>query len=210
MPKGIKTEDEPLSDMEEDFCREYFVERARQGRGAKYRAAVLAGYSEKTASSSASRLLKRANVQKRLEQLRSEQMTKAGITVEKLLAQYAAWAFADPIAMFTRDGVLLSLDDMPPEARQLIQGFEVKEEVDMSSGEPEIRQLVKVKLVDRKGSLDQLAKWKDIFPAARSSTSSTTTLQTKDASGRVLPIDLKPEIVVNVLPPGFQFPKAQD
>ena len=65
-----------LTDKQEAFCREYVVDyNATQ-------AAIRAGYSTKTANEQASRLLANVNIEKRVEQLKSNILEKVEIRAE--------------------------------------------------------------------------------------------------------------------------------
>ena len=73
------------------FIAEYLVDR--NGR----RAAVVAGYSEKTAASQSSRLLKRVDIAAQIDSARTAHVAKlqieTGITLEKVLRELAVLAF---------------------------------------------------------------------------------------------------------------------
>ncbi len=74
MPK-----DTPLTPQQERFCQEYAVDY--NGTNAAKRA----GYSESTAASQASRLLKNAKVLSRVRAIQKEQLEKTALTKESVL-----------------------------------------------------------------------------------------------------------------------------
>lgn len=73
------------------FVAEYLVDR--NGR----RAAIVAGYSEKTSASQSSRLLKRVDIRQQIDSARTAQVEKlqkdTGITLERVLRELAVMAF---------------------------------------------------------------------------------------------------------------------
>lgn len=180
------------------------------GKGAKTRCAIEAGYSVRSAASQACVLLKRANILKRLEELRDELAVMARITAGRILEQYERFAWADPAGMYDAKGNLLPIDAMQPEIRQLIQSFELEERVDMSSGEPEVYSVRKIKMVGKREALDQLARWRDIFPARKTSLAVNQPGRRPDGTPGSFNVDprVKPIINLTVLPPNFQYPKV--
>lgn len=75
---------------------ERFAQEVAAGKSAT-EAYVVAGYSgtEAAAAVSASRLLKNANVRQRISEIQAEAAKRAGITVEKVIAELAKIGFAD-------------------------------------------------------------------------------------------------------------------
>lgn len=69
-----------LNAMQERFCLEY----AADARSNATRAAIVAGYSEKTAYSQASRLLKSVEVKARVRELRQQALLESGFDKESL------------------------------------------------------------------------------------------------------------------------------
>lgn len=69
-----------LNGKQEAFCREYAA--SLNGK----RSAILAGYSEKTAEQSASRLLRAVKVQARIAELQADRIEHTQITAEQTLA----------------------------------------------------------------------------------------------------------------------------
>lgn len=199
---GSKREDAQsnLTTPQELFCRHLISDLER---GNRVRAALAAKCSPRSASATASKWLKLAKVQRRLGELGSESLVHHRITNERILAEYELIAFADPQAMYDKDGNLLSVPDMPEHMRKIIAGFDVEDRVDMSGGEPELYTVKKVKMADKKGALDSLAKWKELFPTAKKELTHKGT-----GPGGSIPISAEVKAIINVtvLPPGFQFP----
>lgn len=72
-----------LTPQQEKFCREYVLNGGKQKR-----AAISAGYSKKTASAQASRLLTNVNILSRVHAIQIEELKKASITPEFVMLQY--------------------------------------------------------------------------------------------------------------------------
>jgi phage terminase small subunit len=81
--------DEPLKDKQLAFCREYIVDLNQT------QAAIRAGYSEKTAGATASRLLKNVKVQEEINHLKAERAERTGITADQVVRQLEKIAFMD-------------------------------------------------------------------------------------------------------------------
>ena len=81
----------------EKFCGLYAADPEGNGK----RCAIQAGYSEKTAASQASRLLKRADVRARIQELRADMVNELGLTAEhvtlKLYELYSRCTQAVPV-----------------------------------------------------------------------------------------------------------------
>ena len=76
---------DPLTPKQESFCIHYTTIGAETfSHGTK--AAIAAGYSETSAYSQASALLKKPEIRERIKDLHAENMSRNGITVEKVLA----------------------------------------------------------------------------------------------------------------------------
>lgn len=139
------------------FIAEYL--RDSNGR----RAAIAAGYSEKTADSQASRLLKsvkvRAEVDRHQAQIIQKVQHDTGITLERTLREIARGAFYDPRRFFDDKGELRRVTDLDDDTASALAGFEVTEEFQGRGDERELAGYTKkVKLADRKGYLDMLMK----------------------------------------------------
>lgn len=193
------TENTPLKDTEEKFVN-FLLNDFKIG--GKARAAIAAGYAPRSASITASRLLKKANIAARLAFLREESTVHMRITRERILKEYELIAFADPAAMYDERGNLLSVPDMPESMRRIVAGFEVEDRLEGVGENASVYYIKKVKMVDKKGALDSLAKFRDIFPAQKREHSGP--------GGGAMQVDatVKAQINLTVLPPGFSFPAA--
>lgn len=153
------------------FCQEYVVDL----NGKK--AAIRAGYAEGSAHVTASRLLADPKVQARIAELQQALAAKTGITVERVLREYEKLAFSNMHDYITvqDDGLAyLDLSKLTRDQAAAIAHFTVEEE-DVRLYEPDdedeegastrIRapRTVKIKLADKKGALDSIAKHLGMF-----------------------------------------------
>lgn len=113
-------------DKRERFVLEYMIDNEPQ------QAAIRAGYSPKTASEQASRLLHKSEyVMRRLAEERAKQSVRTGITSDRVLREIAKIAFANAgdVIDFSNGSVMKSatMEDMAAlaEVRVKIQGGEV-------------------------------------------------------------------------------------
>ncbi|WP_436417169.1 terminase small subunit [Petrimonas sulfuriphila] len=133
-----------LTARQEKFCYEYVIDlNATQ-------AALRAGYSEKTAYSSGSRLLKNVEIQKFIQTLQADLEKTAGITALKVLKEHKKIAFSD--TSMIREGwmTLKSYKELPKEIKDCIQ--------EVVTRETKYGNEVKIKFYDKQKSLDSISK----------------------------------------------------
>lgn len=133
-----------LTARQEKFCYEYVIDlNATQ-------AALRAGYSEKTAYSSGSRLLKDVEIQKFIQTLQADLEKTAGITALRVLKEHEKIAFSD--TGMIREGwmTLKDYEELPKEIKDCIQ--EVATRVTKYGNE------VKIKFYDKQRSLDSISR----------------------------------------------------
>ena len=165
---------EKLTPKQERFVEEYLVDlNATQ-------AAIRTGYSEKTAAEQASRLLTNVKIQTAIAAGRQRLADKAGISQERVLKEYARLAFLDIRKAFDEDGNLKPIHELDDDTAAAIAGLEVEvrrvagdstEELeDQAHGGSLKRQrgeltarLHKIKLSDKKGALDSIARHLGMF-----------------------------------------------
>jgi phage terminase small subunit len=114
-----------LSPQEQRFVEAYLADPERNGT----KAAVVAGYAERSAHVRASRLLKKAKVAAaiaaREATLSAQLQEKTAITLERLVNEAAFTAFFDPRKLFTAQGDILPVSDWPEEVARGIAHFDV-------------------------------------------------------------------------------------
>lgn len=133
-----------LTARQEKFCYEYVIDlNATQ-------AALRAGYSEKTAYSSGSRLLKNVEIQKFIQTLQADLEKTAGITALKVLKEHKKIAFSD--TSMIREGwmTLKDYEELPKEIKDCIQ--------EVATRETKYGNEIKIKFYDKQKSLDSISK----------------------------------------------------
>lgn len=133
-----------LTAKQEKFCYEYVIDlNATQ-------AALRAGYSEKTAYSSGSRLLKNVEIQKFIQTLQADLEKTAGITALKVLKEHKKIAFSD--TSMIREGwmTLKAYKELPKEIKDCIQ--------EVATRETKYGNEIKIKFYDKQRSLDSISR----------------------------------------------------
>jgi phage terminase small subunit len=164
-----------LTTRQQRFVEEYMVDcNATQ-------AAVRAGYAAKTANREGSRLLSNVDIAAAITAARAAQTGRAEVTADRVLREYARLAFLDIRKAFDEHGNLKPVHELDDDTAAAIAGLEVEEiyehgQADVSQeGQPHggslqrsrgkryAGRLKKVKLSDKKGALDSLAKHLGMF-----------------------------------------------
>lgn len=142
-----------MTPRQERFVEEYLVDlNATQ-------AAIRAGYSAHSAGGNAYALLKRPEVRAAVERGRACLSRNTKVTAERVLQEYAALAFSDlrDVADWGPDGVV-------PKAAGALSVDAAKAVAEVSDSRTKTGSgSVKVKLHDKKGALDALARHLGLF-----------------------------------------------
>lgn len=148
----------PLTPKEERFCEEYVTDL----NGTQ--AAIRAGYSERSAPVTASRLLIKANVVQKVQALMDERSKRTRIDADTILKELLRLATVDITEAFDSMGQLKPLNEIPEDVRRAIAGLEVHELFD---GQGEQRSIIglakKVKFWDKPRALELLGKHLKLF-----------------------------------------------
>lgn len=163
----MSKKDTNLSQKQQVFVREYL----RDGNGA--RAAIAAGYSAKSASVTASRMLRNAKVREKLAQLQARRLEKIDISGEKVLQGIAQLAFFDLRKLFHPDGTMKAITELDDETVMALRGVDLQrtskyrtsgEGDEKTEKEIETRTVVtKVRLADRGENLERLGRHLKLF-----------------------------------------------
>jgi len=145
---------EKLTDKQEQFCQEYLIDFNAT------RAAIRAGYSEKTAKDIACENLAKPYLKERITKLKQERIIRTQITQDRVLQEYASLAYFDIRKLFNDDCSLKKLSELDDETAAAIIGMEIDE---IGLGDTVIGTTKKVKIADKKGSLDSLARHLGMF-----------------------------------------------
>lgn len=123
-------------------------------------AAMRAGYSPASAASQACDLLKNPKVQEAIAEAQGARAERTEVTQDRVLLELARVAFSDPAKAYGADGRLLSVHEMPPEARAALAGMDVEEDVvGGEEGETPLRRVTrKLKSWDKVKALELLCK----------------------------------------------------
>lgn len=123
------------------------------------KSAAAAGYSKKTAPQLGGRLLKNVHIKAAIEKALVKQVERLEISADRVILELARLAFVDISKAYDPNGELLNIHDMPEDVRRAIAGVDV-EELFEGKGQDKFRigYLKKLKMNDKKGALDTLAK----------------------------------------------------
>lgn len=156
-----KPEDKKLTLKEEFFCQHFVALK----NGTK--AVLEAGYdqTEKAAAVTATRMLKKAKIQKRIDQLIEDKLKAAEVTPEKIIRELAAIAFQDLSDAYDENGNLKPIKEIPKKTRKAIAGIKVFEEYEgQGKDRVKIGETRELRLNDKRGALKDL---KELFYAKR-------------------------------------------
>jgi phage terminase small subunit len=147
----------PLTDRQSLFVREYLVDLNAT------KAAERAGYSPRSASRQAVDLLRKPQVAAAVQHEMDKRGRRTAITADKVLAEIAKLGFSDVRGMFDEQGRLRAIKDLPDDLAAAIASFEVVSQRVPGSDPVEIEHVAKVKLWDKRGSLELLGKHLKLF-----------------------------------------------
>lgn len=150
MPKASKRKPHKrgMTDRAWTFCHEYI----RLGVGEK--AAIAAGYSPKSAMTHAWRLLRNEKVKEKITELRARHHAKLELSTERILQEYMRLAFTkitDVVDLQKGQPFLKNMEVVDKNALSAIQAIS------------QTAYGVKIKMHDKKGALDSLAKHLGLF-----------------------------------------------
>jgi phage terminase small subunit len=144
-----------LTAKQQAFVNEYIIDlNATQ-------AAIRAGYSEDTAGVIGSENIQKPYLAEAIQKAMDMRAERTAITADRVLVEIARMGFADIRQIFTDNGQLRSIADLPDEVAAAVQQVEVvtKPSADVDEdGNREVEYVHKIKLADKKGSLEMLAK----------------------------------------------------
>lgn len=167
-----------LSRKQARFVAEYLVDL----NGTQ--AAIRAGYSPKTATEQASRLLTNIKVAASVQAGQSKRLGKLDITAERVLAEFARIGFSDLRTVFDTDGRLLAPTALTDATAASISSVEVVRETTRKHGETAVtEQVTKVKAWDKLRALEALAKNLGLLKE-------TTVLENPDGSSLTFTLNL--------------------
>jgi len=175
-----------LTPKQAAFVQEYLVDLCAT------QAAIRAGYSKKTANRIGPQNLSKLVIQVALKKAMDARAKETGVTAESVLRQCQYMSFADIRELFTEAGQLIDIRSLPDAIAAAVQSVEVvvraTGETD-EDGNREVEHVHKIRLVDKRASLDMLFKHLGLY----NDTSTTTpggvhiTMNYGPPDGRQLP-----------------------
>lgn len=143
-----------LTAKQEQFCLEYLIDlNATQ-------AAIRAGYSEKTAKDIACENLAKPNISARIAELQAERQERTKVTGDMVIQELAKMAFFNMGEVIEPTGHLKSFDKW--EENQLAAITEITTDT-LGSDQNALITRQKVKMADKKGSLELLGRHLKLF-----------------------------------------------
>jgi phage terminase small subunit len=118
------------------------------------RAAIVAGYSPKTARSQGQRLLTNVAVSRELVSAARDVASLAGLETERTVQEVARLSYFDPLGLYGPDGQLLPLAQMPVEARACISSIDF----DKDTG-----RVVRIRFWDKNAALEKAMRHLGLF-----------------------------------------------
>ncbi len=162
--KSRGVNEDRLTDKQRIFLYQYLVDSNSK------RAAIAAGYSEKTATQKGAQLLQHPLIKAQLGKLQRQDVIKLELSREEILKQLYYACTRDVGDFEDENGqVHTSLRAIPERLRACIDGFEVEQQsfTDRETGETTITQKIKVKLSPKLGAIDLAMKHKGLFAAEK-------------------------------------------
>jgi phage terminase small subunit len=136
------------------FVEEYLVDL--NGK----QAAVRTGYSAKSAEVQASRLLRNTAVQAALGEAMQARSQRTKVTADRVVAELAKLAFADMRDYWPRPGETIDLHRLDEDRTAAVEEISISETVDPAGV---LHRRTRLKLHDKKGALDSLARHLGMF-----------------------------------------------
>jgi len=143
-----------LTVKQKAFVNEYLIDlNATQ-------AAIRAGYSVKTAKVIGHENMTKPYIAEAIRQNLEKRTENTEITTERVLEEYGRIAFLDMRQAFNEEGKLLPIHEMPEDVARALAGLDY---TSIGNGDDQIGLTTKIKLIDKKGALDSLSKYLNIF-----------------------------------------------
>lgn len=150
----INADEKKLTAKEERFCYQYVLHLNAT------KAAISAGYSEKTAYAAGSRLLKKVNIQERIKHLKDNLAETAGISALRVLKEHEKIAFSSIAHLHNTWVVRADFEKLSEEQKACIKNISTKimKRNVGTREEPDIVDVeyVKIELYDKQKSLDSI------------------------------------------------------
>jgi phage terminase small subunit len=123
--------------------------------------AIAAGYKASGAIVAGSRLLNRPHVKAEIERRLEKATSKADITAERVMQEYARIAFGDLRQFYNDDGTLKAIHELDDDAAAALAGVDIEETI-IADGAG-VQRTKKIKRWDKTKALDSLARVLSMF-----------------------------------------------
>jgi phage terminase small subunit len=117
-------------------------------------------YTPQKVAELASTFAKKPEVKARIAELSKKAMAKNEVTAERIVAELAKLAFMDPRKLFDESGMPLGVAGLDDDTAAAIAGVDT---VMIGNRDAGMGQVLKLKLADKKGALDTLARINGMF-----------------------------------------------
>ena len=147
-----------LNDKQKLFAEEYLKDLHIT------KAATRAGYSEKSAHVQGHELLKNPKIQAYVQKLMDRRSRRTEITRDNVLIELAKLAFVNVKDLFTNDGKLKPISELPDDVAGAISGIDVGVVKTIRGDQVTTEMSVaKIRFWDKRGSLELLGKHLQLF-----------------------------------------------
>ena len=147
-----------MNDKQMAFAREYVVDYNAT------KAAIRAGYSEKSAYSQAHDLLKKPEIMAKISELEAKAARRTEISKDMVLRELARVAFVDPRKLFDENGRPKDLESIDDDTAAALASVDILEEYDFDDGNRVlIGHTKKYKWADKLRALEMLGKHLGMF-----------------------------------------------
>ena len=150
-----------LTERQKRFADEYLIDL---NATASYKRAGYAG-SGNTAEVNAHKILRNAKVATFIATRQRELQEKTGITQERVLAEFAKIGFLDARKFFDERGQLRALHELDDDTAAALAGMDIAVERSGTDadGAPTFADVKKIKIIDKLGALNSLARHLGMF-----------------------------------------------
>jgi phage terminase small subunit len=154
------TDRDGLTIKQERFAQRYVeLGNASEAYRQSYDASAM---KPETINRSAKELLDNHKVAARIEGLQDLALKRHQVTIDRVIAEYARLAFLDVRKAFNDQGDLLPIHEIDDDTAAAISGIECEAIIEGRDRTP-VGTLKKIKLADKKGALDSIAKYLGMF-----------------------------------------------
>lgn len=156
--------DRPLTEKQQRFIEEYLVDlNAKQ-------AAIRAGYSEKGAEVTGSKLLANPKVSAAVSTARDQQSQRTLIEADRVIKELAVTALSDLGEVMDFSGDTLRMrpaSQIPENARRAISSIKVKRRIEGEGEDAREVEVIEFRMYDKLSALDKLAKHLGLYPGGK-------------------------------------------